>query len=47
MTRYAGLWQQIRAGALDRLRRENSRERYVEAIGHVLGPADRTLDMAR
>ncbi len=41
------LWQQIRAGALDRLRRENSRERYAEAIGHVLGPADRTLDMAR
>jgi GT2 family glycosyltransferase/glycosyltransferase involved in cell wall biosynthesis len=34
------LWQRIRAGALERLRRENSRDRYVEAIGRVLGPAD-------
>ena len=35
------LWQRIRAGALDRLRRENSRERYVEAIERILGPANR------
>ncbi len=41
------LWQQIRAGALERLRRENSRERYVEAIERILGPADRALDMPR
>jgi glycosyltransferase involved in cell wall biosynthesis len=35
------LWQRIRAGALERLRQENSRDRYVEAIGRILGPADR------
>ena len=34
------LWQRIRANALDRLRRENSRERYVEAIEGILGPSD-------
>lgn len=41
------LWQQIRAGALERLCRENSRERYVEAIERILGPADRALDLPR
>jgi O-antigen biosynthesis protein len=39
------LWQRIRAGALDRLRRENSRERYVEAIRRILGPAERAPAM--
>jgi glycosyltransferase involved in cell wall biosynthesis len=33
------LWQLIRTGALDRLGWENGRERYVEALGRVLGPA--------
>jgi glycosyltransferase involved in cell wall biosynthesis len=35
------LWQQIRCNALERLRRENSRERYAEAIERVLGPPNR------
>ena len=41
------LWQRIRAGALDRLRRENNRERYVRAIERILGPADRAHGMPR
>ena len=36
----AALWQRIRTGALERLVRENGLERYVEAIGRILGPAD-------
>ena len=39
------LWQRIRDSALDRLRRENSRDQYVEAIKRILGPADRAHDM--
>jgi glycosyltransferase involved in cell wall biosynthesis len=35
------LWQRIREGALARLARENSRERYVKSIASVLGPARR------
>jgi O-antigen biosynthesis protein len=34
------LWQKIRTNALDRLRTENSREQYVEAIERVLGDRD-------
>jgi glycosyltransferase involved in cell wall biosynthesis len=41
------LWQRIRAGALDRLRRENNRERYVRAIERILGLADRAHGMPR
>ena len=43
----AALWQRIRDGALDRLRRENSRDRYVEAIKRILGPAVPAHDMPR
>lgn len=32
------LWQRIRANALDRLRRENSREQYAEKIADILRP---------
>jgi O-antigen biosynthesis protein len=41
------LWRRVRANALDRLRRENSRERYVEAIEHVLGPPARHVAVTR
>jgi glycosyltransferase involved in cell wall biosynthesis len=41
------LWQRIRACALDRLRREKNRERYVQAIERILGPADRAHGMPR
>ena len=43
------LWQLIRTGALDRLRWENSRGRYAEALGCVLGSAehDRVPTVAR
>ena len=39
------LWQQIRDSALDRLRRENGRDGYVEAIRRILGPANRAHDV--
>jgi glycosyltransferase involved in cell wall biosynthesis len=39
------IWQRIRANALDRLSRENSRERYVESIARVLGSPDRTKEL--
>jgi glycosyltransferase involved in cell wall biosynthesis len=35
------LWQRLRDGALGRLRRENSRERYAESVASVLGPVRR------
>jgi O-antigen biosynthesis protein len=41
--RDAALWQRIRAGARDRLRRENSREQYAEALERVLGPAGHAI----
>ncbi|HEY1931439.1 MAG TPA: glycosyltransferase [Acetobacteraceae bacterium] len=37
-----GLWARLREAALERLRRENSREDYAAAIQSVLGPAQRS-----
>jgi O-antigen biosynthesis protein len=37
-----GLWTRLREAALERLRRENSREDYAATIQSVLGPAQRT-----